>query len=120
MTSTQKIKIRIATDFSKVPAGRYVTDGNVSGQVFREKMLVPALSQGAHVVVDLDGTEGYGSSFLEESFGGLIRNHGFTLAQLRDQLELKSFEDPSLLVEIEEYLTEASASALSKSKQQPV
>jgi len=66
--------ITIASDFSKHPAGRYKTDGPFSGELFREAVLGPALKSPEVVVVVLDGTAGYGSSFLEEAFGGLIRN----------------------------------------------
>lgn len=64
-------EINIARDFSKVPVGRYYTDGPNSGQRFREEFLVPNLKKG-DVVVILDGTEGYPSSFIEEAFGGLL------------------------------------------------
>lgn len=106
---TSKTEISIAKDFSLFPAGRYVTDGPTSGQVFRETRLVPALSKSAVVHVDLDATEGYGSSFLEEAFGGLIRSHGFRLADLNKRLVFKSDEDPSVLEEIADYMKRADA-----------
>ena len=71
-------KIDISKHFSDVPAGRYKTDGPNSGERFRNDFLVPALHAGNKVEVILDGSEGYGSSFLEEAFGGLIRNTEFT------------------------------------------
>lgn len=111
-------KISIAKDFSKVPAGRYAEDGPKSGQIFREQFLAPALESGDSVLVDLDGTEGYGSSFLEEAFGGLIRKQRFGRADLLSRLNFTSAADPSLLVEINQYLDEATAedSAASDSK----
>ncbi|MGD0420643.1 MAG: STAS-like domain-containing protein [Xanthobacteraceae bacterium] len=74
-------RIFIATDFSKYPGPRYRHDGPYSGEEFREQLLVPALRR-AHehhevLTVVLDGVAGYGSSFLEEAFGGLLRE-GFT------------------------------------------
>jgi hypothetical protein len=66
-------KISIAQDFSRFPGGRFRDDGDFSGQRFREDFLVPALTSSDVVVVDLDGTLGFGSSFLEEAFGGLVR-----------------------------------------------
>jgi len=81
--------ISIAEHFSRTPAGRYREDGPKSGQLFRENMLIPAL-QGTHkVIVDLRGVLGFGSSFLEEAFGGLVRE-GFSLEDLRQRLEIKS------------------------------
>jgi hypothetical protein len=78
--------ISIARDFSETPIGRYRSDGKNSGAVFRDDILVPALRVNSRVTVDLSGTAGYGSSFLEETFGGLIRECGFTLEQLRAKL----------------------------------
>lgn len=82
--------ISIAKDYSETPAGRYIEDGPYTGQRFREEFLIPALNTCDHVLVDLDGTLGYGSSFLEEAFGGLIREHGFNLIELNKKLEIKS------------------------------
>lgn len=98
--------INIAKDFSKFPAGRNRRDGNYSGEEFRVKHLAPALEKGGEVVVELDGTLGYGSSFLEEAFGGLIREHNFTSEELLQRLKLKSSR-PSYLKEIEGYIIDA-------------
>ena len=99
--------INIEKQFSKYPAGRYKADGPYSGERFRDDFLLPALkTQGGRVVVELDGARGYGSSFLEEAFGGLVRA-GFTAEQLLDRLHLQS-QDVSLLDEIREYILEQS------------
>lgn len=79
-------EIIIATDYSEYPGGRYRSLGKYSGQEFRDDYLIPALKSGEKVVVVLDGTSGYGSSFLEEAFGGLVRN-GFSLSKLKSNLE---------------------------------
>ncbi len=88
--------INVARDFSPFAAGRHTADGPYSGERFREEILLPSLSQNAHVTVDLDGTLGLGSSFLEEAFGGLVRA-GYRLAELRKRLavkcRIKSYED---------------------------
>lgn len=106
MTTSIK-NISVGKDFSKVPAGRFYSDGPASGQAFREKFLVPALQSNSTVVVSLDDTEGYGSSFLEEAFGGLIRVHGFGLADLHQQLVIKSLDDPTLVEEVASYIGQA-------------
>ncbi len=80
-----KIMISISNDFSRTPAGRYHSDGPFSGQKFREEFLIPKLKAGSEIEVDLDGELGYGSSFLEEAFGGLIRA-GFKVADLKARL----------------------------------
>lgn len=81
--------INIAAEFSKTPAGRYLTDGPFSGELFREQVLLPALQSNLPVTVNLDGTLGYGSSFLEEAFGGLIRK-GLRHSDLKSQLRILS------------------------------
>lgn len=86
--------INIATHFSTVPAGRYPSDGEYNGQRFREEHLLPSLKREDRVVVEIDGTAGYGSSFLEEAFGGLVRKGYFTAAQLHKKLEIRT-TDPA-------------------------
>lgn len=81
--------ISVATDFSPSPAGRYPADGPFPGAVFRDTLLIPAVKNNDVVTVDLDGTDGYGSSFLEEAFGGLVRC-GFPESLLRKKLKVKS------------------------------
>ena len=99
--------IKIAEDFSTEPYGRYPEDGDANGTRFRDEWMLPALQQFEKVVVILDGTEGYGSSFLEESFGGLVRIHRIAPDLLREQLSIVSEEDPSLISEIWEYVNSA-------------
>jgi hypothetical protein len=81
--------IRVA-DHARSPGGRYEADGPFSGEWFRETILRPAFSNslqsGEKLVVELDGTSGYGSSFLEEAFGGLIRTRAFEPEVVRENL----------------------------------
>jgi hypothetical protein len=86
--------INIAMQFTTVPAGRYPSDGEYSGQRFREELLVPSLKREDCVIVEIDGTAGYGSSFLEEAFGGLVRKGYYTAPQLHKKLEIRT-ADPS-------------------------
>lgn len=110
-------KLSIARDFSSVPLGRFPDDSDFNGTTYREKWLVPALAKHASIQVDLDGAEGYGSSFLEEAFGGLVRHHGFLPTDLLKRIQFKSLEDPTLIAEIQQYIEEAEPS--SQSKDQP-
>src|SRR6187551_2552508 len=96
-----RTNITVATDFTSIPGGRRRTDDPWSGQRFREDLLEPALRKG-RVCVYLDGTLGYGSSFLEEAFGELRRN-GFVLADLYTDLTIYS-KDPSLVEECWQYI----------------
>ncbi len=103
--------INIAKQFSKYPGGRFLEDGDFSGQGFREELLVPALREYAQVTVELDGTLGYGSSFLEEAFGGLIREEGFYYEDLKDRLRLVAKSD-MLPYTIDRYMQEARPSPM--------
>ncbi len=65
--------IKVA-EFTKYPGPRFIKLGPCSGEEFRETVLLPAIkSYGGNIIVDMNGVSGYGSSFLEEAFGGLIR-----------------------------------------------
>lgn len=100
----QKIVINIARDFGRYPAGRYLADGPFSGQAFRENLLLPALRRGNEAVyIELDGARGLASSFLEEAFGGLVRE-GFDSQTLLGRLHLQSV-DPTLVEEIKDYIS---------------
>jgi len=93
--STKRIKrIVVAEDFSRVPAGRFLRDGPGNGQRFREDFLVPALRRFDEVIIYLDGTEGYGSSFLDEAFAGLITRGLISKQDLLAKLRIET-EDPS-------------------------
>ena len=98
-------QLSIAKDFSRFPAGRYDSDGPHSGQRFR-RVLSNALRTSGSVMVLLDGTMGYGSSFLEECFGGLVREEKFSASELHERLSL-SASDQSLIDEVWSYIDRA-------------
>lgn len=78
--------IVIAERFSRSPSGRYhPADGEYSGERFRDEILYPALLKGK-VEVNLDGCLTLGSSFLDEAFGGLVREKGLTVDYLDKNL----------------------------------
>ncbi len=83
------IMLRVA-DWSKIPAGRYRSDGTFSAEEYREDVLFPALALFDSVTVDLDGCFGLGSSFLDEVFGGVVRSGKFTEEELSYKLIIKS------------------------------
>ena len=84
-----KTMISIAKDFSESPMARYRHEGPNSGERFRDDYLLPALKRGEPVTVDLDGVVGFGSSFLEEAFGGLVRK-GYRKEQLANSLKINA------------------------------
>lgn len=87
--STAPHVIRVASEFSATPGGRNPKNGPFNGEVFRERFLVPALRDHSKVVVELDGTDTYIGSFLEEAFGGLLREpHEFNYDVIQSKLEI--------------------------------
>jgi|GEM_PF-488537 len=87
------LKIDIAKDFSAYPIGRDAEDSvDSNGQKFREEFLVPALeaaeAANSTLEVSFEGVESFGSSFLEEAFGGLVRKNGWSEHQLRKILKI--------------------------------
>ena len=81
--------INVIKDFGPRPYGRYQADGDYNGENFRKKLLAPALKKYDHVVVNLNGYNRYGRSFLDEAFGGLIREEGFNKQLLDTKLEIR-------------------------------
>lgn len=94
--------INIATQFSRYPAGRYVADGPFSGERFRDKWLIPALESQEEVTIEFDGARGYGSSFLEEAFGGLVRK-GYSPERIKKAFHLHC-SDFSIEEEVVDYV----------------
>ena len=102
------VQISIADDYTRFPGGRYRKFGKFSGEQFRDDHLVGLLTDNDQVTVVFDRTEGYGSSFLEEAFGGLVRQ-GFKLGFLREHLHLVA-ETPAFQPYVREawqYINEA-------------
>ncbi|RRW40999.1 MULTISPECIES: STAS-like domain-containing protein [Pseudomonas] len=92
-------------DFSEFPGPRKESIGPNSGEKFRDEKLIPAIHKyGKNLKVNLDDTAGYGSSFLEEAFGGLIRCGIDKDVVLSICDNLISSEDPSLISEIKLYV----------------
>jgi len=109
MTTTIVKTISIAKDFSETPGPRARDEGDFSGDEFLEDLLRPAFVEakehGATLTIDLDGTEGYATSFLESAFGGLARE--FDSAEILKVIVFKSDDEPFLVNEIKGYITDA-------------
>ena len=97
-------RIVVARDYSRYPMGRDDDDGPFNGQRFRKEFLIPLLRDPEvhKVVVDLRDLKIQGSSFLEESFGGLVREGikdedlnklSFITDRKYYELEIKEFID---------------------------
>lgn len=107
MNTTESKKIHIASEWSRSPTGRYESDGKSNATDFKKKFITPNLKHYRYFLIDLDGTDGYGSSFLEEAFGGLIRDRLVEKSEFFDRFSFKSDEDPSFIDEIRSYVNEA-------------
>lgn len=103
--------ISVIKDFTRTPGPRYISEGDFSGELFRKEVLLPkireAMEQKTQITVDLDGASGYGTSFLEEAFGGLIRVDKVPYDFLSNDLIIKSVEDDTYLEEIKGYIEHA-------------
>ncbi|WP_273145967.1 STAS-like domain-containing protein [Oceanicaulis alexandrii] len=101
------VMINISKDFSFTPGPRYRKQGAHSGEAFREGKLVPALKLGGVIKVVFDGTAGFGSSFIDEAFGGLVRVNGYDANELLKRFSFVSNEDPLLIEDAKESIKEA-------------
>ena len=101
--------IDIGKDFSDTPWGRYDEDGPFNGAAFRDQYLIPALNDNDVVKVRIDTVEGFGSSFLEEAFGGLIREGHFSREDVSKKLRILCDDDEfsSYGLLIKKYIQEA-------------
>lgn len=121
--SNRMIDLKI-TNLTRYPGPRYIALGPNSGEEFREQYLIDALKINTEVSVNLDGVLGYGSSFLEEIFGGIVRAmpaHPASIHPNGDKIvkydfitldminfikdNLVSNDDPSVIKEINGYIT---------------
>jgi hypothetical protein len=99
--------LNVAREFSMFPGGRYRRISEFSGEEFRERLLVPAVKSGRKVVVNLDGVAGYGSSFLEEVFGGIVRvMHWHSRNEVDDHLQIET-SHASWRLEANQYIDDA-------------
>ena len=104
------MKISVSEDFYRRPAGRYRDQGTYTGEAFREDILIrkiKKLKNNEKLEVDFTGVSMNGSSFLEEAFGGLVRNHNIDYLKLKDFLILSFPRRPSLEEKVWKYIEDA-------------
>lgn len=98
--------LEVSKKFSKSIGGRFRQDGEFSGEEFYEDYLKPAFIlaklRNEKLLVDLDGTFGYPTSFLKEAFGSLA--HEFGSGFVMSKLEIKSEDEPSLVKYIKDII----------------
>jgi hypothetical protein len=92
---SNKRSLRVIS-YSEYPGPRYCNQGECSGEDFYHRKLnnefAEAFSAKQTLVVDLDGTAGYASSFLDEAFGNLI--YDFTKDVVINNITLISKQEP--------------------------
>ncbi|GEK12664.1 STAS-like domain-containing protein [Aliivibrio fischeri] len=87
--------INVVKDFNSKPYGRYEEDGLGAGVYFRQ-ILAKELRDNTTVKVVLTGYNRYGRSFIDEAFGGLIREDGFTKSELDKKLSYEHSDVKSI------------------------
>ena len=94
----KKNKITISSDFTDAPGARHKTDGPKSGEEFYEDLLKPSFveikEKQGELLIDLDDTWGYASSFISGSFGRLSNEFGSE--DVLKYLRFKSQDEPLL------------------------
>ena len=73
----ESVQLSVAKDFSALPA-------------------LHRLRPSEMLQISFEGVAGFGSSFLEEAFGGLVRAEGFTRERLRRCLAISAGKDEEL------------------------
>lgn len=88
----EAVELKIAKEYSAYPAGRDDADGPFNGEKFRKEYLLPryklAVERDGDLIVSLDGVKSFGSSFLEEAFGGLVRKESVKKDDLKNRLKI--------------------------------
>ena len=103
------MKIDIAREFSETPGGRTIQEGDFSGELFREELLLPlyeaAIQKKEKLEIYFDGAYGYPPSFLDEAFGGLVKK--LKIRNIMDNILINSSEDLTIDRRIRKYVSDA-------------
>ena len=103
------MKIIIAEEFSDTPGGRMIAEGDFSGELFREDLLLPrykkALEKHEKLEIDFNGAFGYPPSFLDEAFGGMVKI--LHERNVLDNIIIISNDDLTIERKIKKYVTDA-------------
>jgi hypothetical protein len=98
----EKEEIINILDYTEYPGLRYKEQGEDSGEDYYYKILKPAFesilqksqlkNNKYKLIVNLDDTAGYASSFLDEAFGNLTYDFGST--KVKEHLNIISNQEP--------------------------
>lgn len=106
------MKLFVATQFTRRLGPRYISQSEKhdTGEEFRERYLLPLLKdciqKKEELYVIFDGCSGAGVSFLEETFGGLIRA-GVLYEDIKAWLKIVWESNPRKKAQAEEYIEKA-------------
>lgn len=102
MAESNKLIINVK-DFSTSPGPRYVKQGPASGEAYYHEVLnanfYKSYTEKLILIVNLDGVDGYMSSFLDEAFGNLVYDFGIEI--VKEVLTIVSTEEPEWIDMIE-------------------
>ncbi len=101
------MKLKVMDKLKSLPGPRYKNQGPGSGEEFRGNVLLPAfddaVEHGEKLIIDMDGAPyGYPTSFLEETFGGLVRLRDSK--QVKEHIDIQCTDEPLLVEEIAHYI----------------
>lgn len=97
-----EIKVIRVIDFAEIPGARHRTDGDNSAQEFFEDVVKPIADKellqdrNSQLLIDLDYTVGYASSFISE-LAKLMSVEYKKAPRVQKRLTIKSDEDPGLI-----------------------
>jgi len=98
----------VAKEFSKNVGCRFISEGNYSGELFRDTLLLPKLKQAIQddkiLLIDLDGTFGYGCGWLREVFCSLTDKLCILPKHILKHVKIKSNKEPGLIETITQYI----------------
>lgn len=96
------IRVIRVVDFARIPGARHRSDGDNSAEEFFEDIVKPVANKvltqdkNGQVIIDLDYTVGYASSFVSE-LAKLMSTSYKKVSKVQKRLIIKSDEDPGLI-----------------------
>lgn len=97
-----ELKVVRVIDFAEIPGARHREDGSNSAQEFFEDKVKPIAdkqfleTKSGKLVIDLDYTVGYASSFISE-LSVLMYDAYKKISRIKKRITIKSDEDPGLI-----------------------
>ncbi len=105
--SVKKPLVLSVANYTENPGPRYIRQGDSSGEDFYlsilNKAFVECIQKDLMLLVDLDGTSGYPSSFLDEAFGELVYDFSLEEVKKRVRFTTTMFKKRKEQVENETY-----------------